>query len=83
MESVVTITALWSRLANASNVVCHDHGTCIPVGATNSTTLPYPELKNSSDTHLVTLHNFPSSIFPTSLVYQQDTIPNREYVSRP
>jgi len=43
----------------------------------------YPELKNSSDKHLVALRNFPSSISPTSLAYLRDTILDRVYVSRP
>ena len=48
-----------------------------------STAQPYPELKNSSDMLLVAQHNFPSSIFPTSLVYLQDTILDRVSVSHP
>jgi hypothetical protein len=53
------------------------------VDSTLSTTVLYQELKSSSDMHLAAQRNFPSSISPISLVYQQDTILDRGSVSLP
>ena len=64
-------------------MVRNDAGSLNTVAAMVSTAQPYPELKNSSDMLLESLHNFPSSILPGDLVYLGDTILDRVSVFHP
>jgi hypothetical protein len=69
------------RLFHVSDVVCDVSSTCHTVAAMAATEKLYPELKNSSDRHLATLHNFPSSISLADPVCLQDTTLDRRFQS--
>ena len=70
-------------LRNVSHVVHHVSSAHHTVAAMVAAARPYPELKNSSDMLPVALPMIPNSIFPTSLVYQQDTILDHVFQSHP
>ena len=68
-------------LVYACNVVSDVSSPLHTVAAMAATEKLYPELKNSSDRHLATLHNFPSSISLADPVCLQDTTLDRRFQS--